>query len=655
MQNVISNDFFDNFVKQNNLADQSLIAFLKDTNYGTKDLANYQKYLKDTGKATSTFSSALNKAKGVLKGFGAALGSMAANWAIGVAIEAAINLADKLTESLEEQKEKLEETKNKISNYESQISELEGKLSENNRKIQEINSHPLSIVDKNTLSTLEKENTQLKQQLDMVESLNETAKDLASNTTLQILNNTAEITGLIKSIEAFKKGDILGGIKGSDNSFGGIINAFDKFKEGDIAGGIDTGLRGLLSNGLNPIAIMYNWFAPQKENEYSPTEEARNQIEEIKSLYDEYNKTSDIDDKNKIQSDITDKTTALLTNIKTLQSYKATLDAADPEQSKWIAEIQKVEDAYLSMQTKKEDFNTFDEIINSDIYSKDKEKLIELASQGKLTSKAIEENYHNLFVLFRAIGLSADDVIYKLKQMGVEEQRASSTTPSSNDSSIYSDKYNNKKQHLIELEQKLRYLKAKKTFSRDDSLKGIPIYKMPFELNLSKEELNQQIAEIEKQIPKAKKQLQNQLDKESGTVILNAWNLLGKNETDEETKSRLLESKDKVLELAEAGKLTVKAFKNSEAGKTILDQTKLSAEEATKVVNELADSSKQLSVLKSGISSIRDAYREKKEEKQVGADTFVGMENTFGGLGKSWENYKATLGTSSSTLAILCN
>lgn len=627
-------------IKQSN---SSLGEFLEGLDGAEGGLLDYAGSL-----ATATLKSAAMEA--ITAGLNAFISALI-SFAVSSVATAAIKFVDDLTESFEEQKEKLDEAKNSILDYESQISELESKLSENEQKIRDINANPLSIVDKNTLSTLEKENTQLKQQLDLVKSLNESAKELASDITVQILNNTAETIGLTKSLDAFGEGDLIGGLAGSDNSIGGLINAFDKFKEGDGSGALESLLKGIFSVNPNIPLILCNFLVPQKENEYSPTEEAHKQIEEIKSLYDDLANADNTDDKDTIQSDINEKTTALLNNIKTLQSYKETLDAKDLVQADWISKIQEVEDAYLSMQTKKEDFNTFDEIINSDIYSEDKDKLVELALQGKLTSEAIEENYHNLFVLFEAIGLSADDVIFKLKQMGVEEQRASSATPSSNDSSIYSDKYNKEKQHLIELEGKRRYLKAQKAFYRNDSLNGSTVYEMPFDIDLPEEKLDGEIAEIEKQISKAKKKLQNQLDKESGTVILNAWDMLGENETDENFKKQLLESKEKVLELAEAGQLTVEAFKDSDAGQTILDQTKLSAEEATREINKLVDSSSQLSSLKSGISSIRDAYGEKKEEKLVGADTFAGMEDTFGGLGKSWENYKATLGTASSTLA----
>lgn len=79
---------FEEFIKDNELADKSLIEFLSGAeSYGKKNLANYQQYLKDTGKATSTFANYTKKAGSVLKTFGAAFGSMFISWAIGKVID----------------------------------------------------------------------------------------------------------------------------------------------------------------------------------------------------------------------------------------------------------------------------------------------------------------------------------------------------------------------------------------------------------------------------------------------------------------------------------------------------------------------------------------------------------------------------------------
>ena len=86
LEQGISVDNWDKWINKNNLADKSLIDFLKDANYSAKDLANYQQYLIDTGKSTSAFTSFTKKAGAALKSFGAAMSSMAITWAIGEVI-----------------------------------------------------------------------------------------------------------------------------------------------------------------------------------------------------------------------------------------------------------------------------------------------------------------------------------------------------------------------------------------------------------------------------------------------------------------------------------------------------------------------------------------------------------------------------------------
>ena len=106
---------------------------MQDTKYGTKDLTNYQQYLKDTGKATSTFSGTLTKAKGVLKGFGAALASMGVNWAIGEVI----GLATELFTSLEQKEETAAES---ATNMASSLQEFRTSFSEGSKDIEELSA-----------------------------------------------------------------------------------------------------------------------------------------------------------------------------------------------------------------------------------------------------------------------------------------------------------------------------------------------------------------------------------------------------------------------------------------------------------------------------------------------------------------------------------
>lgn len=147
-----------------------------------------------------------------------------------------------------------------------------------------------------------------------------------------------------------------------------------------------------------------------------------------------------------------------------------------------------------------------------------------------------------------------------------------------------------------------------------------------------------------------KKYLGTDASEETPTSFKKAWAGLDNNEDYKNTKKE-------VLELAEAGKLTPEAFKKADNGnaKKYFEGMGIGAEEATKKINATVDAVKQLSSLKSGITSIRDAYTEKKDDGIVGADTLDSMEKEFGNLGKAWKNYKKIAGSSKSKLSDLAD
>lgn len=147
-----------------------------------------------------------------------------------------------------------------------------------------------------------------------------------------------------------------------------------------------------------------------------------------------------------------------------------------------------------------------------------------------------------------------------------------------------------------------------------------------------------------------KKYLGTDASEETPVSFKKAWAGLDNNEDYKNTKKE-------VLELAEAGKLTVSAFEKADGGnaKKYFKGMGIGAEEATKKINATVDAVKQLSSLKSGITSIRDAYTEKKDDGIVGADTLDSMEKEFGNLGKAWKNYKKIAGSSKSKLSDLAD
>lgn len=147
-----------------------------------------------------------------------------------------------------------------------------------------------------------------------------------------------------------------------------------------------------------------------------------------------------------------------------------------------------------------------------------------------------------------------------------------------------------------------------------------------------------------------KKYLGTDASEETPVSFKKAWAGLDNNEDYKNTKKE-------ILELAEAGKLTDETFAKADGGnaKKYFDSMNIGAEEAVKKINATVDAVKQLSSLKSGITSIRDAYTEKKDDGIVGADTLDSMEKEFGNLGKTWENYKKIAGSSKSKLSDLAD
>lgn len=133
-----------------------------------------------------------------------------------------------------------------------------------------------------------------------------------------------------------------------------------------------------------------------------------------------------------------------------------------------------------------------------------------------------------------------------------------------------------------------------------------------------------------------------------------AWSDLDKVSDDSDMK----DTKKELLELAEAGKLTVKTFKETSGSDTFLSEIGISSEEAVNNINHLVESTKQLSSMKTGISSITSAYDEKKDanDKRVGSDTLSSMYDTLGVSEwakpdlEVWEKYKNVASDSKSTL-----
>lgn len=62
------------------------------------------------------------------------------------------------------------------------------------------------------------------------------------------------------------------------------------------------------------------------------------------------------------------------------------------------------------------------------------------------------------------------------------------------------------------------------------------------------------------------------------------------------------------------------------------------------------DTVKQINALSTGVKNLKDAFGEITEEGYISTETLVSLEETFGGLGKSWENFVDTVATGTGSI-----
>lgn len=224
--------------------------------------------------------------------------------------------------------------------------------------------------------------------------------------------------------------------------------------------------------------------------------------------------------------------------------------------------------------------------------------------------------YNDLIGLADNYGLSIDELIEKFQKLGLVQPKA-----------------------YQELVNKFGKANVNKLSKKDLEI----AYTIPNISLFSWDELLKKIKQVKKEASEQKNIPQS---------FNSAWG-----ELDDSTKNSL-------LELAEAGNLTKETFLKVEGSSDFLTKLGLSEKDIDKVINKinkLVDNSKQLSTMRSGISSITSAYDEKKDSKYntVSASTLSSMYDTLGIKEwdkeniKAWENYKEIAGDSAQSLSSL--
>lgn len=123
-----TNGAFDYYIKNHKLVDESLISFLQNTKYATKDLANYQLYLKESSQSMTLFQHAGKAAGTAIKNLGATLASMGVAWLAGEALSLAIMGIDHLANAAKYEKQALEDATEAAKKYADQIKTTKEKM-----------------------------------------------------------------------------------------------------------------------------------------------------------------------------------------------------------------------------------------------------------------------------------------------------------------------------------------------------------------------------------------------------------------------------------------------------------------------------------------------------------------------------------------------
>ena len=168
-------DNMDRWIHQNKLADESLIKFLRDTEYSEKTLANYQQYLKNSANSMTLFQRASKAASLAAKSFVAALSSMAIMWAvtegISLLIKGVSKLNEKFNETIQLNKE-IEKLNKSYDKNKQSIEDINTSLDNNLKRIKELQSlDNITYADEEEIKKLKQANNELKNQKKFIEEI----------------------------------------------------------------------------------------------------------------------------------------------------------------------------------------------------------------------------------------------------------------------------------------------------------------------------------------------------------------------------------------------------------------------------------------------------------------------------------------------------
>lgn len=487
--NAQGNKGINNFAKQMGIADETLVNFLSDTNYVTKDLTTFKIYLEDTGKATTGFSKSISAVSSAAKSMLATMASMAVMWAIGEAISYAVKGVNELNDSCQDNREKFESLSETYASNKTKLEEINTTLEDNKKKILEINelTNP-TYTDEEELNKLKQENALLQQRKEILERTQEGIANKADKALEQQFNDefvtknskyedagklswksfatlglynvkkTADTqeqsTGYEKGKDAIKKLEELQKLKDkllSANENDDFVKGLEK-KIGakDITEVIDEADKEI-NNNKGKLEDYYSTISEyiDKLKETDPNLES-SFAKQLISLQDQAYKYINPDEWQKSaitnildNTDLTDSISSIKDKIKKGLSYEDLItdedsknivkgiamkiydNASDESMKKAASQLYKALSEGLNESVTGDTLVSFDVGFNN--LGDTKDKLLELSAAGELTPETLSstEEYNKLLT---DTGLSADEAMKKIDGLVTSTQKLSAVT-----------------------------------------------------------------------------------------------------------------------------------------------------------------------------------------------------------------------------------
>lgn len=575
----------DGFIQKHNIADENFKKFWKDIGNAKFDMQDYQQWLIDNGKATSSFASFTAKAGNILKSFGASLASIGVNMLIGMALDGIATSIDNYIHRVDKANETIDNARSEYENSKSEIESTNAELEETRQKISELESKGvLSFTDEAELDKLKQQNDELEKNILLQEKKKENeAKQVVneiSENQSDLFDDFENITSKYSTYKSeYEEQDKIG-IEGVKN---GEIEAKDYEATMNSMNTVLTDYESALFERIDNFekykSDIVNKYGTDDVSQYSlPDKKLYHDINE--KLNEAYHVVYSDAEYNKAVIEPIFKTDEFAGLYDQMLKFFVSGGSADLSslEDKFGADI--IQSLRNACENSGVDFDK----VMGDIYANSQRRLDQIAPVFEKPNSSYEAGQN-------AISHSIRDFI----QNGLSEEDRTLL--------LYAD---------IPEEQKFKTIRDVKNFI--NSLKK---------------------ASGESDVP-------------SPNSFSEAWDSIGTS-GDETSDKKDLAEKERLEELAAAGKLTEKELRNSSLADVFKDAG-VSIEEATEKINKMKSSAGQLASMKTGISSISSILAEKEAGNDINADTLSGMPDDLKAQTKEYEHFVKILGEGSSTM-----